>query len=50
MDRRGQVLWNQIAETPEPGRKVLTIQVKNKKLWKVLEYVNDMRKATFKEF
>lgn len=51
MDRRGQVLQSQITERPEPGRKVLTIQVRNKKkLWKDLRYVNDMRKAMFKEF
>lgn len=31
IDRRGQVLWSQIMESPEPGRKILTIQVRNKK-------------------
>lgn len=36
-------------ESREPGRKVSIIQARNKKLWKELEYVNDIRKVIFKE-
>ena len=50
MDRRGQVLWSQIMESTEPGIKILSSQVRNKKTVERFGYVNDMRKVMLKEF